>query len=113
VKPITVADVFALERQMTGLDCEVSADGESHKIVGIRQGVRFVEVIHAPDQATLGIPPCSEILDVQVSNRQDVWTFGQFRADQRPHLRPPMYVARTNGNTAANMWACLGECLSS
>ena len=58
-------------------DSEMSADRQSDEIVGVRQRVGFIEIIHTPDQAPFGVPPCSEILDVQVAHCQHLGTFCQ------------------------------------
>lgn len=82
------ADVFAFEGKAAGLDGKVGADGESHQIDGVGHGPGFVEVVDTPDEAALDVTPGAEILDVEIADRKDVRSLGEFGTDLGPELGP-------------------------
>ena len=66
----------------------MSAYGQADQIVGIGHGVSFVEVVDAPDQASLHVAPGAEIFNVQIADRQHLRSIGEIGTDLRPDLRP-------------------------
>ncbi len=73
---------------MTFFTGQVCADGEANQVVGVGKGMRLVEVIDAPDQASFDIAPGTEVFDVEVADSEDMWGFGEVRTDVRPELCP-------------------------
>src|SRR5689334_12378494 len=49
-------------------DGDERAGCQADEVVSVRQGPRFIEVVNAPDQATFGVAPGAEVLDVQVAH---------------------------------------------
>lgn len=41
---------------------------EPDEIAGVRQHASFVEVIDAPDESALGVTPCTEVLDMEITD---------------------------------------------
>src|SRR5579871_217499 len=66
----------------------MSAHRESDEIISEREGMGFVEIVNAPDQATLDVAPGAEVLHVQIADCQHLRGPGKFWTDLRPHLRP-------------------------
>ena len=56
----------------------------------VRQLARFVEIVNAPDQASLGVAPGAEVLDVQIADGQTARPIGDGPAEHRPALNPPV-----------------------
>jgi hypothetical protein len=73
---------------VSGIGGEVRADGEAHEIVDVRHREGFVEVVDTPDEASVDVAPGAEIFNVQIANREQMWSFGQIGADLGPDLRP-------------------------
>ena len=48
----------------------------------------LVEIVHAPDEPPLRIAPGAKILEVEIADRENFRSAGQFRAVLRPKLRP-------------------------
>ena len=69
-------------------DGHVRAGRQAHQITGVRQPGGFVEIVHSPDQAAVGVAPGAEILHVQVAHRQRFGPRSEIAADLRPDLRP-------------------------
>ena len=80
------------------LDCEASARGQANEVVRVRQAAGLIEVVDPPHEATLGVPPRPEVLDVQVTDPEDLGRLTEILAgmavvfelvtDGRPPLRP-------------------------
>src|SRR5215475_11369892 len=83
-----VAGFVVLQPQVASLRGEMRTRGEADEVVRIREWIRFVKIIYAPDQAALGIAPGSEILDMQIADREHMLGLREFGADLRPDLRP-------------------------
>ena len=79
---------FAAEREMLFLDRQIGAGKESNQVHGIGSGPRFIEIVHTPDEPAFEVAPSAEILDVQITNGQDLRCAREFGADDRPPLRP-------------------------
>ena len=60
------------------------------EIVRVRQLAQFVEIVDAPDQTPLGVPPGAEVLDVQIADGETARRIGEGAAEQRPALNPPV-----------------------
>src|SRR2546427_694369 len=69
---------------------EAGAGGKADEIVRVRQLAQFVEIVDAPDQTPLGVPPGAEVLDVQIADGQTARRIGEGAAEQRPALNPPV-----------------------
>jgi hypothetical protein len=82
------ADILALERETSGLDGEMGADGEAHQIDGEGHGPGFVEIVDTPDEAAFEVAPGAEIFYVKVADGEDARGIGKFGANLRPDLRP-------------------------
>jgi len=59
-----VADIFALEREPSGVNGKMDAHGQAHQIDGEGQRPGLVEVVDPPDQAAFDIAPGAEIFNV-------------------------------------------------
>src|SRR5512147_967143 len=57
-------------RELPAFDGEHGTHREAHQVVCVGRRAHLVEVIDAPDKASLGIPPEAEIFDVQVADRE-------------------------------------------
>ncbi len=67
-----VADIFAFERETSGLDGEVGADGEADQIDGVGHRPGFIKVIDSPDEAAFDVAPGAKVFDVEVANRENM-----------------------------------------
>src|SRR6478609_746705 len=64
--------------------------------MGVGQATCLVEIVNPPHEATLGVPPRPEVLDVQIANAQNlggmievrVVSIGELIANRRPPLGP-------------------------
>ncbi len=48
----------------------------------------FVEIVDAPDEAAFGVAPGAEVLDVEIADAEDGWSFRELGTDFRPVLQP-------------------------
>ncbi len=76
---------------------EQRAGGEADQVVGVGQAPCLVEIVDAPDQAALGIPPGAEVLDMEVTDREDHRRPGCLGADIGPHLGPAIVGSAQKG----------------
>src|SRR5580765_1538546 len=76
------------ECQSRFLDRHQGARAEAHQVLRIRQRRGFVEIVHTPDQASLGVAPGGEVLPVQGADAQRAGCRGRLAADLWPQLRP-------------------------
>jgi hypothetical protein len=59
---------------------EDGARDQPHEIDGIGHAGDFIEIVHAPNEPALGIPPGAEVLHVKIAHREqarrvrEVWT---------------------------------------
>src|SRR5215471_14325370 len=70
------------------LNCQDCAYRQANQVVGIRQGVGFVEVVYSPDESALLVTPSSEIFHVEITNGENLWRLSKLRTNLRPQLRP-------------------------
>src|SRR5947208_7749708 len=57
-------------------------------MVRVRERACLIKIVDAPDQSALGVAPSAVILDVQISNPQNVWRAREFRKQRGKQLRP-------------------------
>ena len=53
-----------------------------------RQDGSFVEIIDAPNQSALDVTPRAKILDMQITNGENMGSLGQVGTNLRPNLHP-------------------------
>src|ERR1700686_5639986 len=82
------ATFFKPDCQVFRVDKNLYAGRQAHQIICIRQRIRFVEVIDAPGEPTLGVAPSSKTADMQISHRQYFGSITQVGAYLGPKLRP-------------------------
>ena len=70
------------------LDGQIGAGKEANQVNGVGGGPGFVEIVDAPDEAAFEVAPGAEILDVQITDGEDLGSAGEFGADDRPPLGP-------------------------
>src|ERR1700687_975440 len=78
-----VAGALQGEIEVLRVSRQTGTRREPHKVVGVRKGPRFVEVVDAPDQAPKGIPPGAEARHMKVAYGEHVRGIGQISADLR------------------------------
>ena len=76
--------------QVFRVDNNLYAGRQAHQIIGIRQRIRFVEIIDTPGQPTFGVAPSSKTVDMEISYRQYCGSITQVGAYLRPKLSPPV-----------------------
>lgn len=64
------------------------ARGQADQVVGVREPPDLVEIVDAPDEAAVPIPPGPEILHVQIAHGEGLGRAGLVLAHPRPDLRP-------------------------
>jgi hypothetical protein len=67
---------------------EDSTRDQSDEIDGVGHAGDFIEIVDAPDQPAFGVPPCAEILDMQIANREHARGLGKVRHSLLPQCRP-------------------------
>src|ERR1700680_2896144 len=68
----------------------MSARRQAHQIHGVRKVVSLVEIVDAPNQSSLHVPPGSEVLYMQVAYSQHFRSPVLFGAGIGPELHPPV-----------------------
>src|SRR5580704_18299665 len=68
--------------------CKQSAGRQADQIHSVGVGTGFIEIVDSPDQASVDIAPCAEVLHVQVAYRQDMRNFVEVGTSLGPHLQP-------------------------
>src|SRR5207249_2373600 len=74
------AGLMMTDREMVRIDRQERARRKANEIEGIRQWISLVEVVHSPDQSSFFVPPCAEVFDMKVSDRQYDWRGGSVLA---------------------------------
>jgi hypothetical protein len=67
---------------------EHGAGDQPHEIDGIGHAGDFIEIVDAPNEPALGIPPRAEILHVKIADREQARRVRQFRTGLLPERRP-------------------------
>ncbi len=67
-------------------DGHIDAGGQADEVERVGRGPGFVEIVHAPDQASLFIAPRPEVFDVQIAYAQNRRGLRQMGAKLRPEL---------------------------
>src|ERR1017187_9320929 len=63
--------VIDAEGQSLGVNDDLHAGGQTHKVVCVSHGVRLIEVVNTPTESALGIPPLPETIDMQITDRKN------------------------------------------
>ncbi len=77
-----------IKREIVCFNRQPRARSEPYQIVCVRQRARLIEIVDAPDQSTLAVTPGAVILNVQISNPQDLWRASEFGTQRGEQLRP-------------------------
>src|SRR5258708_21558392 len=64
------------------------ARGNEYQIERVRGGPGFIQIVHAPDEASFFVAPRPEVFDMQIAYTQYGWGFRQMSANLRPELQP-------------------------
>lgn len=70
---------------LRGKQCTGRQPDQIHRVGEL---CRFVKIIHAPYKPPLGIPPGTEVFDVQIPHREHGGRIAEFAANIRPELHP-------------------------
>ncbi|MGA8670257.1 MAG: hypothetical protein WB679_10300, partial [Terracidiphilus sp.] len=79
-----VTSVFQLDRKPFGIDYDLHARRQADEIVGVSQGIGFVEIIDAPTKPTLAISPSAEAVYMQVTNCENSRRMAEIGAHRWP-----------------------------
>src|ERR1700676_3512007 len=85
-----IATFFKSDCQLFRVDDNLYAGRQAHQIIGIRQRIRFIEIIDTPGQPTLRVAPGSKTADMEISYCQYFGGITQAGAYVRPKLSPPV-----------------------
>src|SRR6267142_1854189 len=69
-------------------DRNINAGGQPHQIERVRRRPCFIQIVHAPDEASFFIPPRPEVFDMQIAHTQYWRGLHQIGAKLRPELQP-------------------------
>src|ERR1051325_6588731 len=80
--------VAAAQAEMLLLDRQIGAGRAADEVNRVRRGPGLVQVIDAPDEATLQVAPGAEVLDVKVADGENRGNGSKVLAEMRPELQP-------------------------
>jgi len=70
------------------LDSQQCARAETHQVLSVGQLHRLIEIIDTPDEAALRVAPGTEVLDVQIADREHLRRIRELGAFSGPKLCP-------------------------
>ncbi|MGA8731576.1 MAG: hypothetical protein WB608_22650, partial [Terracidiphilus sp.] len=89
----SVTSIFQLDRKPFSINHDLYAGCQADEIVGVGQGIGFVEIIDAPTKTALDISPSAEAVYMEITDCQNFRRMAEIGAYAGPQLSPPVECA--------------------
>src|ERR1700733_945104 len=82
------AAVFELDRKPLCIDNDLQAGCQANKIIRIGKRIGFVKIIYTPTKSALDVSPCTETIDVQIADCENLRRGAKIATHRWPQLSP-------------------------